>query len=101
MNARQVALQLGVSERTVRRWIASGRLHAVKEGRDFRISLGDAELALKEARGVPIRQVRDSLIELQGRYKELHERIARLEEQLAAERRRSGKLEAQLERRAA
>src|SRR5215204_4347590 len=39
-----VAGQLGVSERTVRRWIKAGKLRAYRPGRDFRIP----ESALKE-----------------------------------------------------
>ena len=40
-SARQAAEQLGVCERTVRRWISAGRLAAVKQGREFRIAAED------------------------------------------------------------
>jgi excisionase family DNA binding protein len=43
LSAREAAEQLGVCERTVRRWIAAGQLAAVKQGRAFRIALGDLE----------------------------------------------------------
>lgn len=37
--AQEVSERLGVSERTVRRWIKSGRLEAQKVGRGYRIDL--------------------------------------------------------------
>jgi excisionase family DNA binding protein len=37
LNARQAAKRLGVTDRTVRNWIKSGRLRAEKHGRAFRI----------------------------------------------------------------
>lgn len=37
---RQAAAQLGVSERTIRRWIGEGRLAARRYGRQLRISAG-------------------------------------------------------------
>jgi excisionase family DNA binding protein len=41
VSARQAAELCGVSEKTVRRWIAAGRLKADKHGREFQISLAD------------------------------------------------------------
>jgi excisionase family DNA binding protein len=37
LSARDAAARCGVSDRTVRRWIARGRLPAERDGRDFRI----------------------------------------------------------------
>src|SRR3712207_1153851 len=37
LTARQAARVCGVSEKTIRRWIAAGRIVADKQGRDFRI----------------------------------------------------------------
>lgn len=37
LSARDAAARCGVSDRTVRRWIVSGRLPADRDGRDFRI----------------------------------------------------------------
>jgi len=39
VSARDAAARCGVSERTVRRWIASGQLQADKRGQSFRIPL--------------------------------------------------------------
>jgi len=41
MSARAAAAHSGVSERTLRRWIAAGRLHADKQGGAFLVSLED------------------------------------------------------------
>lgn len=48
--ARETAETLGVSERTVRRWIEAGRLSAEKEGGEFRIDIGDARVTLAGSR---------------------------------------------------
>ncbi len=42
-SARQAAAYCGVNEKTVRRWIASGRLSAVQEDGAFRIAAADLE----------------------------------------------------------
>lgn len=47
-----IADQLGLSERTVRRWIARRELIAHRLGRQWRISEGDLELFLRERRGL-------------------------------------------------
>jgi excisionase family DNA binding protein len=41
LSARKAAALCGVSEKTVRRWIAAGRIKADKGGRDFRIPLSE------------------------------------------------------------
>jgi excisionase family DNA binding protein len=41
VSARQAADLCGVSEKTIRRWIAAGRLKADKRGREFQIALED------------------------------------------------------------
>ena len=43
LSARQAAAYCGVNEKTVRRWIASGRLSAVQEDGAFRIAAADLE----------------------------------------------------------
>jgi excisionase family DNA binding protein len=100
LSARQVADELGVSERTVRRWVHVGLLGATRRGRSFEISLSDARRLVPEAR-----QRRpaagDELAELRGRYSEVVTRLERIEAELAAERRRNGQLEAQLNGQAA
>jgi excisionase family DNA binding protein len=48
--ARQVASELGVAERTVRRWIASGDLAAEKKGGAFLIDLDAARETFKRSR---------------------------------------------------
>ncbi len=44
MNAQQVATELGVTERTIRRWIARGDLKAEKRGRELVIDIDAARL---------------------------------------------------------
>jgi excisionase family DNA binding protein len=43
VSAREAADLTVVSAKTVRRWIAANRLHAVKNGRSFRISVSELE----------------------------------------------------------
>jgi excisionase family DNA binding protein len=43
LSAQQVAEQIGVAERTVRRWISNGTLPAKKTGRSFEIRIEDVE----------------------------------------------------------
>ena len=45
----EVAGSLGVSERTVRRWIKSGKLRAYKPGRDYRIPVGAFRAFVEES----------------------------------------------------
>jgi excisionase family DNA binding protein len=44
LSARAAAERCGVSERTLRRWIASGRLPAKKDGGSFRVAAVDLEM---------------------------------------------------------
>lgn len=48
--ARETADNLGVSERTVRRWIEAGKLSAEKVGGEFRVRQEDAIAALRGSR---------------------------------------------------
>jgi excisionase family DNA binding protein len=108
MNAQALATHLGVAERTVRRWIERGALNAERRGRAFLIRREDGErLALGEfgARIVDDRNQLESdaagrdleLAELRGRYLEVQERLARIERELEDERRRSIRLQVQLD----
>jgi excisionase family DNA binding protein len=45
MSIRETAEMAGVTDKTVRRWIKSGRLHAVKLGGQYRITVADLEHA--------------------------------------------------------
>jgi len=45
MSIREAARRADVTEKTVRRWIKSGRLHALKLGGQYRISLADLDRA--------------------------------------------------------
>jgi excisionase family DNA binding protein len=101
VNAREAAEILGVAERSVRRWISTGRLPAVKEGRSFVIKLDEARSVHGQAAGVAVTRTRDELMQLRGRYAEIRERLRAVEADLAEERRRVGRLEAQLGLRAA
>jgi excisionase family DNA binding protein len=107
MNAQALATHLGVTERTVRRWIERGELTAEKRGRAFLIRREDGERmrlgamgrvvddrsSLERALGERERE----LAVLQGRYAELQERSRSLEDVLHEERRRAALLEARLE----
>lgn len=103
MNAQGLATHLGVTERTVRRWIERGELEAEKRGRSFVIRREDGERVKLGALGHVLdnRSALEDLLvagdrelaKLQGRYDELQEHTARLEQQLDAERRRSIRLE--------
>jgi excisionase family DNA binding protein len=97
-SAKEVAAILGVAERTVRRWIAGGRLPARKRGRSFEIDISAARTIRDRAPGVEQSRLRDELVSLRTRCEVLGERLDRLERELAQERRRAGWLEAQLER---
>src|SRR5712691_3267930 len=107
MNAQALATYLGVTERTVRRWIERGELPAEKRGRSFVIRREDGE----RMRLGPLAQVVDDrtslarqLLErdlelalLRGRYAELQDRARKLEDVLHDERRRAARLEVELE----
>ena len=49
----EVAERLGVSERTVRRWVKAGDLPAYKPGREYRIKPADLEEFLEERKVQP------------------------------------------------
>lgn len=49
--AREIGEALGVAERTVRRWITSGRLNAEKDQGAFRINLDEARRVFNDSRG--------------------------------------------------
>ena len=104
MNAQAMATHLGVAERTVRRWIERGELPAERRGRAFVIRRDDGEKMLLgdfAARVVDDREQLEQLaadrarelVELRGRYLELQERLAQVERDLDAERRRAIRLE--------
>jgi excisionase family DNA binding protein len=107
MNAQALATHLGVTERTVRRWIERGELAADKRGRSFVIRREDGERLRLGGLGQVIDDRasltgvladRDrELAVLEGRYAELQERNRSLEDVLHHERRRAALLEARLE----
>src|SRR5437763_5169434 len=107
MNAQALATHLGVTERTVRRWIERGELSAEKRGRSFVIRREDGERLRLGGLGKVVDE-RSSLAQvlaererefavLEGRYAELQERNRQLEDVLHEERRRAALLEARLE----
>jgi excisionase family DNA binding protein len=112
VSAESLATQLGVSEQTVYRWIERGDLAAEKHGRTYMIDRKDAEQlwlrAAEKQSAAPERAESEAaakrereLAELRGRYLELQERVIRLEQELDGERRRSIRLELELEETAA
>jgi excisionase family DNA binding protein len=107
LTAQQVADRYGVAEKTVRRWIESGRLAAEKRGRAFAISPLDAESAFRATRAgrlagreaaleERLREAESEALLLKGRYLELQDRVQRLEQELEAERSRRLRLELRL-----
>jgi excisionase family DNA binding protein len=48
-----VAKQLQISEDTVRRWIKTGKLPALKIGKEWRVAPDDLEAFLKQSRKQP------------------------------------------------
>jgi excisionase family DNA binding protein len=107
VTAQELATELGVHERSVRRWITQGKLHAKKRGNAFAIRRSDAEtlvgtsLSRRVASRAATADREVEFLLLQGRYQELCERVEALERELADERRRSARLELQLEMRTA
>jgi excisionase family DNA binding protein len=107
MNAQALAVHIGVTERTVRRWIKEGDLPAVKQGRSYLIRRENAEkMRLGElgqvvderaALAERVSALERELAVLQGRYAEVHERNRDLEDVLHQERRRAALAEARLE----
>ena len=119
LSAQAVAEELGVTERTVRRWIETGRLRAEKRGRSFQIRLEDANaLAPAPTSGARAREssrlldaqveeleqlrhevqaAREEAARFRGRYEEATERARHLEAALDFERRRALRLELQVD----
>jgi excisionase family DNA binding protein len=92
VTARQAADELGVVERTVRRWIGAGDLPAEKQGGAFVIDLEAAREVHRRSRAGRAATASTELAELRGRYLEVRGRLAEVEQELAEERRRSARL---------
>jgi excisionase family DNA binding protein len=101
VTAREAAEELGVVERTVRRWIGAGELAAEKKGGAFVIDLDAARDVHRKSRAGRSVERSTELAELRGRYLEATARLAQIEQELAEERRRAARLEAILDPRAA
>jgi excisionase family DNA binding protein len=107
MSAQGLATHLGVTERTVRRWIERGKLTGEKRGRAFLIRREDGErmrlgglgqVVDDRAQFERLLAERDrELAVLEGRHAELQDRNRNLEAVLHEERRRAALLEARLE----
>jgi hypothetical protein len=78
----------------VRRWIGAGELRAEKHQGAFVIDLDHARAVHRRSRSGRSVERSTELAELRGRYLEATAQIARLEEELARERRRAALLEA-------
>jgi excisionase family DNA binding protein len=96
VTARQAANELGVVERTVRRWIVAGELPAEKEAGAFVIDLDAAREVHRRSRAGRSAERSTELAELRGRYLEASARLKQVELELAEERRRVARLEAVL-----
>ena len=101
LTAREVADELGVVERTVRRWIGGGDLPAEKRGGAFLIDLDEARRVHRLSRAGRSLDRSTELAELRGRYLEVCGRLEQVEKELAEERRRAARFEAILDPRAA
>jgi excisionase family DNA binding protein len=94
---KEAADAVGVSDRTVRRWVRQGRLEAKGSERQRKVLLADVRAVHAESHSIRAAQARDEVAELRGRCRELRERVQELERTLAVEQRRTGWLEAKLE----
>ncbi len=94
MSATAIADEIGVAERTVRRWVTQGRLTATRSGRELAIDLDEARAVKLRSRQGRVSLREQQHAELRGRYLELKEQIQRLEEELTWE--RAKRLEAEL-----
>jgi excisionase family DNA binding protein len=97
MSAQQVADRLGVAEKTVRRWIESGRLPASRRGKTYAILLADAQRVHGETvspRSRELAELRAAYIRLEARYELLEQQLARAEARYEDELRRRISLEA-------
>lgn len=101
VTAKEAADELGVVERTVRRWIGTGQLPAEKMGGAFVIDLDTAREVHRRSRAGRAVERSSELAELRGRYLEVTAQLARVEQELAEERRRAARLEAILDPKAA
>jgi excisionase family DNA binding protein len=95
LTIREAADAIGVSDRSLRRWIAAGLLRAEGSGRKRRVRLSDAQALRPPEYGPSRLQKQGEVAELRGRCKELRDQVRRLEHALAEERRRNGWLSAQ------
>lgn len=73
MNANEVAKELGVTERTVRRWIERGLLPREKNGRGLVIDLDEAR-KIASPRSAEVFDELKELRDLKARYEELERR---------------------------
>jgi excisionase family DNA binding protein len=105
LSAHEIANRIGVTDRTVRRWIKSGELPAVRSGRAYEINLDDArKLAPSSSSGHRrSSELQTQLAErdreralLEGRYLELKEHCRAVEQKLAIEQEKRIELEARL-----
>src|SRR5581483_1330609 len=97
VTAKEAAEELGVVERTVRRWIGAGNLDAEKRGGAFVIDLDAAREVLRRSRSGRTIAAVSELAELRGRYDEVSARLAATERELASERIKVGQLLAIIE----
>ena len=95
LSAQEIAARIGVTERTVRRWIKQGELPATRRGRAFEIDLEEARALAPSSSGghrrstelvaTLARRDRDYAV-LEGRYLELKEQYASVQRELREER---------------
>ncbi len=67
LTVEEIAAKLRVAEKTVRRWINSGQLEAVRAGRFWRIKPADLEAFLQSSKEVPSTKKADGLAALTAR----------------------------------
>jgi excisionase family DNA binding protein len=105
LSAQEIAARIGVTDRTVRRWIKSGELSAKRTGRAYEIDLEEARSLAplsstghrrsSELAAALSKQERDYAL-LEGRYIELKEQYDKLERTLVTEREKRVELETRL-----
>jgi excisionase family DNA binding protein len=96
LTARAAAEVLGVSERTVRRWIGDGSLAAEKRGGVFLIDLDAARARLAVSRAGRTLDRATELAELRGRYMEVSARLDAALREVEIQRARADRFEAVL-----
>jgi excisionase family DNA binding protein len=94
LSARAAAMRLGVSDKTVRTWVRSGRLNAAPTPQGFRIPTDEVEALAAERGAAPVRDSADAAASphLADQLADLRAYVADLRTQLEVKDRQIGEL---------